>query len=57
MKNKLNNKFFKYANKYIDCLNVFYDKYKNNIDKDTLNEQYDVMTNILNNLVYDHVNT
>ena len=50
-------KYFKYANKYIDLLNVFYDKYKNNIDKNTLNEEYDLMTNVLDNLIYDHVNT
>ena len=57
MKNKLNNKFFKYANKYIDLLNVFYYKYKNNIDKNTLDEEYDLMTNILDNLIYDNINT
>ena len=50
-------KYFKYANKYLDLLNYFYDKYKNNIDKNTLNETYDLMTNILDNLTYDHVNT
>ena len=50
-------KYFKYANKYIDLLNVFYDKYKNNIDKNTLNEEYDLMIDILDNLIYDKVNT
>lgn len=50
-------KYFKYANKYIDLLNVFYEKYKNNIDINTLNEEYDLMVDILDNLTYDHVNT
>ena len=47
-------KYFKYANEYINCLNTFYDKYKNIIDECILNDEYDLMTNILDDLMYDN---
>ena len=46
-------KLFKYANEYIKCLNTFYDEYKNIIDEYILNNEYDLMTNILDDLMYD----
>ena len=48
-----NIKLFNYANEYVKCLNTFYDKYKNVIDECALNEEYDLMTDILDNLIYD----
>ena len=48
-----NIKYFKYANEYVKCLNTFYDKYINIIDKYTLNNEYDLMINILDDLTYD----
>ena len=48
-----NIKYFKYANEYVKCLNTFYDKYINIIDKYTLNNEYDLMINILDDLIYD----
>ena len=52
-----NIKFFKYANAYVKCLNTFYDKYKNIIDECILNNEYDLMINILDVLMYDKCNT
>ena len=50
-------KFYKYANEYMDYLNTFYDKYKNIIDERVLDKEYDLMTDILDNLIYDKCNT
>ena len=47
-------KYFKYANEYIKCLNLFYDSYQNVIDECALNEEYDLMTDILDDLTYDN---
>ena len=47
-------KFYKYANKYIDLLNSFYDKYTNNINENVLNNEYDLMIDILDELIYNH---
>ena len=47
-------KYYKYANKYLDCLNEFYDEYKNSIDNYLLDKEYDLMTNILDDLTYDN---
>ena len=47
-------KYFKYANEYIKCLNVFYDKYKNVIDECILNDEYDLITNILDDLTHNN---
>ena len=52
-----NIKYFKYAKEYIKCLNTFYDTYKNVIDEYTLNKEYDLMTDILDNLIYDKCDT
>ena len=52
-----NIKYFKYANEYIKCLNTFYDKYKNNIDNYLLNEEYDLMIDILDDLTYNNCDT
>ena len=49
-----NIKFFKYANKYVKCLNVFYDTYKGSIDSCLLDEEYDLITDILDDLMYDN---
>ena len=45
-------KLFKYADKYIKCLNVFYNNYTNVIDEYSLNDEYDLMINILDDLMY-----
>ena len=47
-------RYFKYANEYIKCLNTFYDKHINNIDECILNDEYDLMINILDDLTYDN---
>ena len=47
-------KYFKYANEYIKCLNLFYDSYQNVINECALNEEYDLMTDILDDLTYDN---
>ena len=45
-------KLFKCANEYVNCLNTFYDTYANVIDECLLNDEYDLMINILNDLMY-----
>ena len=47
-------KYFKYANEYVKHLNMFYDKYKNSIDICLLNDEYDLMTDVLDDLTYDN---
>ena len=47
-------KYYKYANLYIDCLNMFYEKYKNDIDECALNKEYDLMTDVLDDLTYNN---
>ena len=49
-----NIKLFKHANEYLKYLNMFYDKHINNIDEYILNEEYDLMINILDDLTYDN---
>ena len=44
-------KYYKYAHFFIKCLNKFYEE-SQNIDKCVLNNEYDLMTNILDNLMY-----
>ena len=46
-------KYFKYANEYIKILNTFYDTYKDIIDECILNNEYDLMINILDELMYE----
>ena len=50
-------KYFKYANEYVNCLNVFYDKYQNVIDECILNKEYDLMIDILDDLTYNNCDT
>ena len=50
-------KFYKYANKYLDILNNFYDTYKNIINENVLDKEYDLVTNILDDLIYNHNDT
>ena len=45
-------KLFKCANEYVNCLNTFYNKYTNVIDECLLDEEYDLMINILSDLMY-----
>ena len=45
-------KLFKYAREFIICLNKFYDEHQNIIDECVLNDEYDLMTDILDNLMY-----
>ena len=47
-------KYFKYANEYVNCLNVFYDEYQNVIDECILNKEYDLMIDILDDLTYNN---
>ena len=48
-----NIKLFKYANEYVKCLNKFYDENINIIDECTLNDEYDLMIDVLDDLMYD----
>ena len=47
-------KLFKYANEYVKRLNVFYDVHQNVIDECVLNEEYGLMIDILDDLVYNN---
>ena len=47
-------KYYKYANEFLDCLNAFYDTYKNIIDESVLNKEYDLITDILDDLTYNN---
>ena len=47
-------KYYKYANEFLDCLNAFYDKYKNVIDERVLDKEYDLMTDVLDDLTYNN---
>ena len=46
-----------YKNKYIDLLNKFYDKYKNIIDLNILKKEYNLMYEIMLDLVYNCFDT
>ena len=46
-------KYYKHAHDFIVCLNKFYDEHQNIIDECVLNDEYDLMTDILGNLMYD----
>lgn len=50
-------KYYKFANKYLDVLNEIYYKYKNSIDGKTIDKEYDLLTDILDDLTYNHMNT
>ena len=47
-------KYYKYANQFLDCLNAFYEKYKNVIEESILNKEYDLITDILDDLTYNN---
>ena len=47
-------RYFKYANEYLRCLNTFYDKFKDSVDICLLNDEYDLITNILDDLTHDN---
>lgn len=57
MKNNKRIKFYKYANEYINILNSFYETYKNSIDENVLNDEYDLMTDVLDDLIYDRTDS
>ena len=44
-------KYYKYAHDFIKCLNKFYDENQNIIDECVLNDEYDLMTDMLDNLM------
>ena len=47
-------KYYKYANKYIDILNSFYETYKNVINISLLDKEYDLLADILDDLTYNN---
>ena len=48
------NKVFKYAIEYVKCLNKFCDEYEKVIDKSILDDEYCLMTDIVDILIYEH---
>ena len=46
-----------YKDKYVNLLNKFYDNYKNSIDINLLKKEYNLLYEIMLDLVYSHFDT
>ena len=46
-----------YKDEYIFTLNIFYQHYFNKVDNDLLLKEYNLMFDVMTDLIYEHNNT